>query len=145
MNIYEPEPVLYNMSVLMTDFAKTAKHLRGSGAVAVTHTGGNALSTQQTLRPSAKGRSKGKWVTKGDTRNKGAKSTEAEDTTLAPIPPSLQAATPSSNEQIAERKRMDRASEIAVGSPYSLPDGTSLFHLTIVPDFGMPSAKWALT
>ena len=68
-------------------------------------------------------------MTKGDARNKGAKGTEDDDTTLAPIPPPLQAATPSSNEQIAERKRMDRASEIAVGSPYSLPDGTSLFQL----------------
>ena len=130
MNIYEPAPVLNNTSVLMTDFAKTAKQLRGSGAVSVTHVRANTLSTHQTLRPAAKGKGKGKWVMKNDLRNKGAKN---DDTAVAPIPPQLQAATPSSNEQIAGRKRMDRASDLAVGSPYSLSDGTSLFQLNQRP------------
>ena len=59
MNIYEPAPVLYNTPVLMTDFAKTAKQLRGSGAVSVTHIGNNTLSTQQTLRPRGKAKASG--------------------------------------------------------------------------------------
>ena len=65
------------------------------------------------LRQRAKAKGKGKWVTKGDTRIKGAKGTDPDNTTPAPIPPPLQASTPFSIEQIAERKLMDRASEIA--------------------------------
>ena len=126
MGAFEPGAVLHNTSVLMTDFARTAKQLRGSGAVSVTHVGANTLSSHETLRPAFKGRGKGKLVMKNDSRQKGAKK---DDTAVAPIPPQLRAATPSSDEQIAERKRMDRASELAVGSPYSLSDGTSFFQL----------------
>ena len=117
----------------MADLTNASKQLMSSSAVKVT--GSSVPMVQQSLVPRGKGKGKGggKWVTKGDARDKGAKDKGDEPAPTAPIPSALPAVTLSTDEQIAERKLADRASAIALGSPYKLPDETPLLNLDLRP------------